>query len=79
MDALCILEVPCCIQREPRLLDMHIVVNSIIFIYKRFTANNHVKDEHNPKLTGNVVGTRCVDGRVPNCLLGGVGGGVGGK
>ena len=24
-----------------------------------------------------VVGTRCVDGRVPNCLLGGVGGGVG--
>ena len=26
-----------------------------------------------------VVGTRCVDGRVPNCLLGGVGGGVGGK
>ena len=25
------------------------------------------------------VGTPCVDGRVPNCLLGGVGGGVGGE
>ena len=29
--------------------------------------------------TQQVVGTRCVDGRVPNCLLGGVGGGVGGN